>query len=168
MYRRFKMRRMKPIININDVELKPNPFPPTKETKKPFGGKMGWIGPVIGAQKLGCNVTAVEPGKRVFPFHTHRVNEEMFFILEGEGEVRIGPETYPVRKGDIIACPPGGTETAHQIINTGSEELRYLAVSTKEAVDLCHYPDTGKFGVLTDDFRFVGRADQSLDYWEGE
>src|SRR4051812_40380908 len=116
---------MKPIININDIELKPNPFPPQKETKAAFGGKLAWLGPLVGAQKLGYNITAVEPGKRVFPFHNHRVNEEMFFVLEGEGEVRIGSETYPIHKGDIIACPPGDASTAHQISNTGSEELRY-------------------------------------------
>jgi hypothetical protein len=38
---------------------------------------------------------------------------------------------YIARSGDVIACPAGGRETAHQIINTGTDELRYLAVSTK-------------------------------------
>ena len=32
----------------------------------------------------------------------------MFFILEGEGKIRMGPETWPIGKGDLIACPPGG------------------------------------------------------------
>ena len=49
----------------------------------------------------------------------------MFFVLHGSGEVRIGEARYPIRAGDIIACPAGGKETAHQIINTGNEELRY-------------------------------------------
>lgn len=161
---------MKPIINISSLDLQPNPFPPQNPTTKEFGGKLAWIGPLVGAQKLGYNVTAVEPGKRVFPFHNHRVNEEMFFVLEGSGEVRIGSETYPITKGDIIACPPGGTETAHQIINTDTEELKYLAVSTKESPEICDYPDSGKFAVLSDGgkFRFVGKEDDSRDYWEGE
>jgi uncharacterized cupin superfamily protein len=159
---------MKPIININDVEAKPSPFPGPENPKVQFGGKMGLISSQIGAKKLGYNLTVVEPGARVFPFHNHRVNEEMFFILEGEGEVRIGSETYPTKKGDIIACPPGDASTAHQIINTGSEEMRYLAVSTKESPEIADYPDSGKFGILTDNFRYVGRLDQSLNYWEGE
>lgn len=160
---------MKTVINISSLDLQPNPFPPQNPTQKEFGGKLAWVGPLVGAQKLGYNVTAVEPGKRVFPFHNHRVNEEMFFVLEGSGEVRIGSETYPITKGDIIACPPGGPETAHQIINTGTEELKYLAVSTKESPEIADYPDSGKFGILANDgFRYVGRADKSLDYWEGE
>ena len=160
---------MKHIINIDDVELAPNPFPAPDTTKTKFGGKVGWIGPLVGAKKLGYNITAVEPGARVFPFHNHRVNEEMFFVLEGAGQVRMGDETHDIKKGDIIACPPGGKEAAHQIINTGTEELRYLAISTKESPEIADYPDTGKFGILADGFRFVGREDDtSVGYWDGE
>lgn len=34
------------------------------------------------------------------------INEEMFFVLEGNGELRVGDATHPVRAGDIIACRP--------------------------------------------------------------
>lgn len=129
---------------------------------------MGFIGSQIGAQKLGYNITVVPSGKRAFPFHNHYANEEMFFILEGEGEVRMGTEQHPIKKGDFIASPAGtGVEHAHQIINTSDAELKYLAVSTKISPELAEYPDSGKFGVLAENFRFVGNAKDSLDYWEG-
>ena len=32
-------------------------------------------------------------------------NEEMFFILDGSGEIRIGAETYDVKKGEICEYP---------------------------------------------------------------
>ncbi len=92
----------------------------------------------------------------------------MFFVLEGAGEVRIGGETFPIKKGDFIACPPGGPELAHQIVNTSDAELKYLAVSTKESPEIAEYPDSKKFGVMTEGFRFLGRAGDSLDYWDGE
>lgn len=170
----------KPIINIEDIELQPRPpaMTPAGETAQRFDAKMGFIGPRIGAQLLGYNITEVPPGKRGFPFHNHHVNEEMFFILEGKGEVRIGDQVYPVGKGDIIACPPGGKETAHQIVNTGNSPLRYLAVSTKLSPEIAEYPDSGKFGVMAEfpqqgesqkkTFRFVGREEASIGYWEGE
>jgi uncharacterized cupin superfamily protein len=170
----------KPIINTTDVELEPRPFTriPSGAAAERYEAKMGFISPRIGAQKLGYNITAVPAGKRAFPYHNHRVNEEMFFVLQGTGEVRIGESTYPIRAGDVIACPPGGRETAHQIINTGTEELRYLAVSTKLSPEIAEYPDSGKFGVLAElpagpdgtpqRFIFVGRESDSLDYWEGE
>ena len=170
----------KPIINIADVELQalPEAFAPTGSATERFGMRMGAIGPRIGAQKLGYNLTAIAPSKRAFPFHNHRVNEEMFFILEGAGEIRIGDARYPVRSGDIIACPPGGPETAHQLINTGATELKFLAISTALYPELAEYPDSGKFAVRAENpmgpdgkqhgLRFVGRAAASLDYWEGE
>jgi uncharacterized cupin superfamily protein len=52
---------------------------------------------VIGAEKLGYSVTLIPPQKRAFQFHNHRVNEELFFVLEGDGELRIGSETYPIK-----------------------------------------------------------------------
>src|SRR6185503_15594798 len=61
-----------------------------------YEARLGAISTKIGAQKLGYNLTIVPPGKRAFPRHSHRVNEEMFFIIEGEGEVRVGKESYPV------------------------------------------------------------------------
>lgn len=170
----------KPIINIADVALEP--WPPgaalTGEAAERYEATMGFISPRVGAQKLGYNITAVPPGKSAFPLHNHHTNEEMFFVLQGSGEVRIGEDTYPIRVGDVVACPPGGKERAHKIINTGAEELRYLAVSTKLSPEVVDYPDSNKFGILSERpantdgelqrFVFVGRENQSLGYWDDE
>jgi uncharacterized cupin superfamily protein len=160
----------RPILNLSELEYRDHGH------GERFQARIGAIGARIGAKKLGYNLTVVAPGKRAFPFHNHRFNEEMFFIVEGQGEVRIGAERFPIRAGDVIACPPG--PDAHQIINTGTSELRYLAVSTKMSPELVQYPDTGKFGLLAEypsadggkpeTFRYVGRPDASIDYWEGE
>lgn len=170
----------RPVINIAEIDLQPRPaaFAATGAAAERYDARMGFIAPLLGAQKLGYNVTAVPPGKRAFPFHNHRINEEMFFVLEGTGEVRIGETVYPIRTGDVIACPAGGKETAHQVTNTGNVELRYLAVSTKLSPDIAEYPNTGKFGILAEFpagpdgkptmFRYVGREDLGVDYWDGE
>ena len=133
----------KHILNIDDIEYR------AWEHGDRFEAQLGSISSRIGACKLGYNVTVLAPGKRAFPFHSHRVNEEMFFILEGGGEIRIGPETYPVTRGDVIACPPGGPETAHQLINTSeTDEMKYLAVATSMSPEIAEYPDSEKVGVL--------------------
>jgi uncharacterized cupin superfamily protein len=137
-----------------------------------FGGRIAALAPALGAQRLGYNVTVIAPGKRAFPFHSHRLNEEMFFVIEGSGQLRFGGETYPLRAGDVVACPPGGPERAHQIVNTGSTELKVLAVSTMLRPEVCEYPDSGKFAVLDgmgpDGFRHVGRPQDNIDYWQDE
>lgn len=170
----------KPILNVDDVKFSPRPadFAPKGELGGKFDARIGRIGTLIGARTLGYNITVVPPGKSAYPFHSHRINEEMFFVLQGSGEVRIGAETLSIRSGDFIACPPGGPETAHQIRNNGVEELRFLAVSTLHSPEINEYPDSEKFGVyadfpsVTDDgvesFSFQGREGMSLDYWDGE
>ena len=168
------------IVNIADIELEPRPpaFAATGAAAAHYDAHMGAIGARLGAQKLGYNITAVPPGKRAFPFHNHHVNEEMVFVIEGSGEIRIGNARHPIRAGDFVALPAGGKETAHQVINTGTVELKYLAVSTRLSPELAEYPDSDKFGVLAEQpaspngkprmFRFIGREQQQIDYWEGE
>jgi uncharacterized cupin superfamily protein len=157
------------IINISELEFKPSPVPMPDSVKEKYeGATVGQAGMLLGSRKIGYNVTVVPAGKRAFPFHNHHINEEMFFVLEGEGEVRIGEEKLPIKKGDFICCPPGGYELAHQIINTSQSELRYLAVSSKQSPEVVDYPDSGKFGVADEGFRYLGKVDQSLGYWDGE
>lgn len=169
-----------PIVNVADVQLRQRPeaHAPKGDAEGRFEARTGRVGSLIGARTLGYNITAVSAGKSAYPFHSHRVNEEMFFVLQGQGEVRIGEQAYPIRTGDFIACPAGGIETAHQIRNTGVEELRYLAVSTQQSPEICEYPDSGKFGVYAtfppgadgkpEQFHFMGRESMRLDYWDGE
>ena len=166
----------RPILNLADVALESHPRPAPGALGERFEARFGRIGEKIGARKLGYNLTVVPPGRRAFPHHNHRVNEEMFLVLEGAGELRFGDTTHAIRAGDVIACPPGGHDVAHQIINTGTGELRYLSVSTMDYPEICDYPDSGKFGVTTHPrdpdagtpFRHIDRAGTGLDYWDGE
>lgn len=163
-----------PVLNIEDARRAP--FAPAGGSEL-FAAELASMGAAIGACQLGCTLTVVEPGKRAFPFHNHHGNEEMFVVFRGTGEVRIGGETHPIRSGDVIACPAGGSETAHQIVNSGDEPLTYLAISTKKSPEVVEYPDSGKFAAhalgkgtnfATADVRYVGRTENSLNYWEGE
>ena len=169
-----------PIVNLADLDLVPLTAMSAKAGGSPppprFGGRLGRIAPLIGAKKLGYNLTVLAPGKCAFPFHSHRINEEMFFVIEGEGEIRIGEARHAIRARDVIACPPGGAETAHQIRNTSdTNELRLFAVSTLISPEICEYPDSGKFAVSDPEaagerppFRYVGRTGHAIDYWDGE
>ncbi len=165
------------IVNLADVSFDPED-PIDRVAPEGYAARFAAIGERLGASMLGYSLVETTPGCRASPLHNHRCNEEMFLILDGEGTIRIGTERYPVRAGDIIACPPGGPETAHQIENTSDKPLRYLAVSTMAEPDVIDYPDSGKFlvkgrlpaghGDEKTVFRFIGRKETSLDYWDGE
>ena len=72
----------------------------------------------------------------------------------------------------MIACPQGGPEVAHQIINTGTTTMRYLSLSTMSEVDTCEYPDSGKILIVTgqgaDGVRGMFRAENTVDYYDRE
>ena len=156
------------IVNLADVPLKDN------GDGKSFQARVGRVGPMLGLSGLGCTLTVVPPGKRAYPFHRHHVFSELFYILAGSGEVRLDDRTLPVRAGDLIASPAGAE--AHQIINTGQDELRYLAISDMDTVDVIDYPDSKKMGVAagvkngdlsTATYKAFGRVTPA-DYFDGE
>jgi len=130
------------------------------------------IGPLLGAKDLGYSYDVVPPGKRSCPFHSHRAEEEMFFIVKGTGTLRYGNETRRIRAGDVICCPVGGPETAHQIVNDSNEDLAYISVSTMMPAEVCEYPDSKKVGayggVTPSRLRHMTRTDAHLDYWTDE
>ena len=126
------------------------------------------IGPILGAKDLGYSYDVVPPGKSSCPFHSHRGEEEMFFIVQGEGTLRYGSETRKIRAGDVICCPTGGPETAHQIINDSGEKLAYLSVSTRMPAEVCEYPDSKKIGAFGGELRHMTRTGHDLDYWTDE
>ena len=158
---------MKPLINVEDItEFKGHEHGTFKAQYADVGGK-------IGAHQLGYNITIIPPGKKSYPFHNHHVSEEMFLILEGTGLLRFGKNKYPLKKNDIVACPTGDRSVAHQIINDGNTDLKYLALGTKKPYDICEYPDSDK--ILSrvsseEDSKLwnMSKGNESYEYFEGE
>ena len=161
------MTTPKPIINLDELE-----FDDVEENGY-YTSKRASISDHIGAKQLGYNLTVLPPGKAQCPFHSHHGEEEMFLILEGEGELRFGDKRYPIRKHDVIACPTGGAEVAHQIINTGTVTMRYLALSNNVELEACVYPDSQKVLICSGKrgergLRKMFRAETDVDYYDRE
>ena len=158
---------MKPVMNLDEVKMD------DVEENGYYTSSRGQISDHIGARQLGYNLTLLPPGKAQCPFHSHHGEEEMFFILEGEGELRFGDQRFPLRKHDVVACPTGGAEAAHQIINTGTTMMRYLALSTIVDLEACEYPDSQKVLVVAGPrgargLRKMFRAEVTVDYYDRE
>jgi mannose-6-phosphate isomerase-like protein (cupin superfamily) len=54
----------------------------------------------------------------------HNNHEEIFYIINGTGKIKIGNEEARLRDGDIIYIPEN---TTHSIVNDGEEMLKFLA-----------------------------------------
>ena len=150
------------VTNIHQLKLEHA----TKGDK--FESQSARIGPLLGAKDLGYSYDVVPPGKSSCPFHSHRAEEEMFFIVQGEGTLRYGSETRKIRAGDVICCPTGGPESAHQIINDSDANLAYLSVSTMMPAEVCEYPDSKKIGAYGGDLKHMTQTHHDLDYWTDE
>ncbi len=59
--------------------------------------------------------------------HTHKVQEQIYHVLEGEGLMELDGERHVVREGHVIYIPPG---VEHAIHNTGQVDLRFLVITT--------------------------------------
>jgi mannose-6-phosphate isomerase-like protein (cupin superfamily) len=66
----------------------------------------------------------VEPGQET-DAHRHILSQEIYYILEGTGKMRVDKELSDVSAGDAVFMKPG---MAHNVKNTGSGPLRILCV----------------------------------------
>jgi uncharacterized cupin superfamily protein len=127
------------------------------------------------AERLGCSLYELPPGKSSWPHHYHLANEEAFYVLAGTGLVA-GPDgDQAVEEGDYVTCPVGDAG-AHRFVNDGDVPLRFLAVSTMNEPDVAVYPEMEKFGVYVsedadgDDHAVRGmyRLGNRVDYWDDD
>ena len=63
--------------------------------------------------------------------HSHREQEQVYHVLEGEGLMEIAGKTHVVRRHDVIFLPPG---VEHAISNTGISDLIFI-VATSPVTD---------------------------------
>ena len=119
-------------------------------------------GPAGGGHPFDLALVRIPPGAAAWPRHAHSSQWEMLIILSGRGLASSDTESAEVGPGDCLLHTP---ETAHQITNTGSENLLYYVIADNPPVDLIRYPNSGKWFVKP--LRKVFRM-QETDYWDGE
>jgi uncharacterized cupin superfamily protein len=108
----------------------------------------------------------VPPGKSNFPYHAHSAQWELYLIVSGEGKVRDKDGTTEVVAGDAFIF---GSDEAHQLINSGKEDLVYYVIADNPIGESSYYPDSGKWKVnkssAADRVVIKGRE---TDYFGGE
>ena len=93
-----------------------------------FGGALSkaLVGPGDTDIKLiDYRISSYQPMAYVAP-HTHKVQEQIYHVIEGEGAMDINGETNIVRRHDVIHIPPG---IEHSITNTGLDNLVFIVVT---------------------------------------
>jgi mannose-6-phosphate isomerase-like protein (cupin superfamily) len=117
------------------AQEKPKPFirniaeVPWQEFPNHFGGALSK--PLVMPETAGCRhidyrISMYQPMAHV-ALHKHKVQEQVYHVLDGEGLMEIDGKPHVVRKHDVIFLPPG---VEHSINNTGLVDLVFLVVTS--------------------------------------
>jgi len=139
------------------------------EERQGWRKKGTFVGDRIGAELIGAGLYELEPGERLWPYHTHHANEEWLLVVRGQPTLRSPDGEHELKDGDVVAFPRGD-DGLHQVINRTEAPVRVLMLSTLIAPDLVHYADSGKFGARSakGEHVMLSRPGPTLDYWDGE
>jgi uncharacterized cupin superfamily protein len=123
------------VVNLRDVE----PI---------LGGRARRLSKAAGSSATGLNHLVLGAGESGAPPHCHSLEEEIFVVLDGDGVLELWPrgadepEPQELRRGDVVARP-AGTGVAHAL-RPGDNGITYLAFGTRDAGDMCFYPEQGR------------------------
>lgn len=92
-------------------------YPARRWTRNLVGGAS-----TIQCQNFSMGYVVLEPNGGQVPWHNQE-QEEVYFIIEGDGEVCLGEERQEIHTGQCVQIPP---QVFHQLTNTGSTPMIML------------------------------------------
>lgn len=102
---------------------------PWKEYPGHFGGALSkpLAGPEnVGSKRIDFRISRYAPMAYVQE-HVHRVQEQIYYVLEGEGVLTLDDDRKLMRAHDYVWVPPG---VRHGFTNTGLGGLVFLVITT--------------------------------------
>lgn len=91
------------------------------------GASIDLITPMTaGTRAISLATIFVEPGAASTP-HFHKVTEEIYYFIEGEGKVTCGGETFKVGPGSAVYIPVG---EVHWVENTSAKRLKFVSADS--------------------------------------
>ena len=85
----------------------------------------------VGSRIIDHRISTYQPRAYVEP-HRHKVQEQVYHVLGGEGLMEIDGKRQVVRKHDVVFIPPG---VEHAIYNSGLAPLTFIVVTTPVSDD---------------------------------
>ncbi|MCX7818453.1 MAG: cupin domain-containing protein [Kiritimatiellae bacterium] len=107
------------MIVVDLREIAGRTYPARRRTQNLVGG----ASPIQSPHFAMGHVT-LEPNGGQVPWH-NQPQEEVYFVIEGRGEMCLGPERRELVSGQAVWIPPG---VFHQITNIGDSPLRLIYV----------------------------------------
>ncbi|MFW6062116.1 MAG: cupin domain-containing protein [Planctomycetota bacterium] len=105
------------IADLQDIEGRT--YPARRRTQNLVGGASP-----IEASNFSMGYVILEPKGGQVPWHNQE-QEEVYFIVSGQGEMCLGEEKHQMATGQAVYIPSG---TFHQLTNLGDEPLHMIYV----------------------------------------
>ena len=139
------------------------------EEREGWRSKDAWIGARLDAELIGASMYELEPGNKLWPYHTHHANEEWVIVLRCQPTLRTHEGEQTLKEGDVV-CFRRGKEGAHQIINNTDAPIRVVMLSSRVVPDIVEYLDTGKVGSrsIAGESIIFARPGPDVGYWDDE
>ena len=140
------------------------------EERPGWRSKDAWVGAHIGAELIGGSMYELEPGDRLWPYHTHHANEEWMIVLRGRPTLRTPEGEQELAEGDVVAFPRGERGRAPDHEPHRRSRSRVFMLSTLLSPDVVEYLDSGKIAAVDAQGKRLFRSFRGADaeYWEGE
>ncbi len=103
------------VADLNAIEGRR--YPARRRTQNLVGG----VSPVQ-ATNFAMGMVTLDPNGGQVPWHNQE-QEEVYFVVEGTGEMCLGKERRELRTGQAVYIPSG---VFHQLTNTGSTPMRMI------------------------------------------
>ena len=89
----------------------------------------------LGSEQLAVNVRVLAPGARHVPpgadpagGHHHKTIEEIYFVIDGEVEIKLDDDVHTLGKRDAVLIPAG---TTRGVRNPTDAEAAFAMISVK-------------------------------------
>lgn len=105
-----------------------------------IAGEWRDLGRAVGSREIGLRRIHVDPDRFSTPVHVHAQEEEIFYVLRGDGVLWQGEETFAVGEGDAIVHRP--SRQAHTL-RAGPDGLEVLAFGQRSDPGLTYLPRAG-------------------------
>jgi mannose-6-phosphate isomerase-like protein (cupin superfamily) len=85
----------------------------------------------VGSLHIDHRISSYQPKAFVAP-HIHKIQEQVYHVLDGEGLMEIDGQRRVVRRHDVVFVPPG---VEHALYNTGLAALTFLVITAPVSDD---------------------------------
>jgi uncharacterized cupin superfamily protein len=130
-------------VAIRAAEVPPRKTPsgyPAPFISRVQGREKRALGDFFGLKNFGVNLTRLAPKAVSALRHSHKVQDELVYILEGhptlitnEGRIQLSP--------GMIAGFRAGTGNAHHLVNETDSDVVYLEIGDRTPGEEATYPD---------------------------